>query len=294
MLLTIDPTLLAGKSCSSRHDHPGRVGTGGARAPSPLVYMDSSLSLSPRGDDLPWPSSASSGYLSTSASSTGSHFPADMHAEIDPARQTAGNRLARDAFDGYDTGPRGVTAEEARRALGFTLPIPPASKPRMAARHTTGTGISLAALSGPSTGNGMPITLNRALSASGPSGELQVVLLWSELFMGNKGRVHVTRLVSASDLAGSAGPTAPPLNTDKQSARPSSSTNSNGNATASSSTHGRKRKKKYSRSRLGCLTCRQRKVRCDEGKPICEKCSDLERVVRLHIESRLMAVRLAR
>ena len=188
MLLTIDPALLAGKSSSSRRDHPGRAGTGGARAPPPLVDMDSSLSLSPRSDDLPWPSSASSGYLSTSASSTGSHFPADMHAEIDPARLTAGNRLARDAFDGYDTGRRGVTVEEARRALGFTLPVPPASTPRMVARHTT--GISLAAIPGPSNGNGMPITLNRAMSASGPSGELQAVSLWSELFMSNQGRVH--------------------------------------------------------------------------------------------------------
>ena len=104
----------------------------------------------------------------------------------------------------------------------------------------------------------------------------------------------MTRLVSDSDLAGSTGAAALQLNTDKQSAQPSSSTKSNGNATASSSTHGRKRKKKYSRSRLGCLTCRQRKVRCDEGKPICEKCSDLERVVRPHSELRLMVVRLAR
>ena len=53
-----------------------------------------------------------------------------------------------------------------------------------------------------------------------------------------------------------------------------------GSATGTGTGSGRKRKKKYSRSRLGCLTCRSRKVRCDETRPVCEKCSDLERVVR--------------
>lgn len=38
----------------------------------------------------------------------------------------------------------------------------------------------------------------------------------------------------------------------------------------------RARKQRYSRSRTGCLTCRARKVKCDENHPVCTRCSDLE------------------
>ncbi|KAL7419001.1 hypothetical protein Q5752_006685 [Cryptotrichosporon argae] len=40
----------------------------------------------------------------------------------------------------------------------------------------------------------------------------------------------------------------------------------------------RRRKQRFSRSRTGCLTCRQRRVRCDEAHPVCEKCASLDRV----------------
>ena len=42
---------------------------------------------------------------------------------------------------------------------------------------------------------------------------------------------------------------------------------------------GVKRKMKYSRTRSGCLCCRQRRVKCDEGKPACQKCSVGNRTV---------------
>ncbi|PWN31401.1 uncharacterized protein FA14DRAFT_95261 [Meira miltonrushii] len=35
----------------------------------------------------------------------------------------------------------------------------------------------------------------------------------------------------------------------------------------------RKRKKVHTRSRGGCLTCKERKVKCDEGKPTCQRCT---------------------
>lgn len=39
----------------------------------------------------------------------------------------------------------------------------------------------------------------------------------------------------------------------------------------------RKRKKVHTRSRGGCVTCKKRKLKCDEGKPTCQRC---------HIEGR--------
>ncbi|KAK4206691.1 hypothetical protein QBC37DRAFT_380850 [Rhypophila decipiens] len=40
----------------------------------------------------------------------------------------------------------------------------------------------------------------------------------------------------------------------------------------SSSTKQLRRKKYHKRSRKGCLTCRKRRVKCDEGRPVCIKC----------------------
>jgi len=59
---------------------------------------------------------------------------------------------------------------------------------------------------------------------------------------------------------------------------------------ASASTVRRHRKQRYTRSRTGCLTCRQRKVRCDQvgdcndsylhkNRPLCENCQSLDREV---------------
>jgi hypothetical protein len=38
----------------------------------------------------------------------------------------------------------------------------------------------------------------------------------------------------------------------------------------------RTRKQRYSRSRTGCLTCRRRKVKCDEARNVCMRCQDLD------------------
>ncbi|GMK59567.1 hypothetical protein CspeluHIS016_0801730 [Cutaneotrichosporon spelunceum] len=35
---------------------------------------------------------------------------------------------------------------------------------------------------------------------------------------------------------------------------------------------GIKRRQKYTRSRTGCLGCRARRIKCDEGRPICRRC----------------------
>lgn len=42
---------------------------------------------------------------------------------------------------------------------------------------------------------------------------------------------------------------------------------------------GRKRRQKYSRSRTGCLGCRVRRIKCDEGRPICKRCLTSKRPV---------------
>lgn len=44
----------------------------------------------------------------------------------------------------------------------------------------------------------------------------------------------------------------------------------------------RKRKKRYVRSKLGCSTCRLRKVKCDERRPVCLRCETEERQCNYH------------
>ncbi|EJC97541.1 uncharacterized protein FOMMEDRAFT_162921 [Fomitiporia mediterranea MF3/22] len=33
-----------------------------------------------------------------------------------------------------------------------------------------------------------------------------------------------------------------------------------------------RKRPKYSRSKTGCLTCRKKRIKCDEVKPICRRC----------------------
>ncbi|WWC90117.1 uncharacterized protein L201_005050 [Kwoniella dendrophila CBS 6074] len=40
----------------------------------------------------------------------------------------------------------------------------------------------------------------------------------------------------------------------------------------SSGRSGQKRRQKYSRTRTGCLCCRARRIKCDEGRPTCKRC----------------------
>ena len=42
---------------------------------------------------------------------------------------------------------------------------------------------------------------------------------------------------------------------------------------------GVKRKMKYQRTRSGCLCCRQRRIKCDEGKPTCKRCTIAKKIV---------------
>lgn len=35
---------------------------------------------------------------------------------------------------------------------------------------------------------------------------------------------------------------------------------------------GNRRKQKFTRTRTGCLTCRARRIKCDEGLPVCKRC----------------------
>lgn len=43
-------------------------------------------------------------------------------------------------------------------------------------------------------------------------------------------------------------------------------------AEASSSSHPARKRRPHKRSRHGCLTCKQRHIRCDELKPVCTNC----------------------
>lgn len=42
---------------------------------------------------------------------------------------------------------------------------------------------------------------------------------------------------------------------------------------------GVKRRQKYTRSRTGCLGCRARRIKCDEGRPVCRRCVVAKREV---------------
>lgn len=42
---------------------------------------------------------------------------------------------------------------------------------------------------------------------------------------------------------------------------------------------GVKRRQKYTRSRTGCLGCRARRIKCDEGRPVCRRCQVAKREV---------------
>ncbi|WVO21944.1 uncharacterized protein IAS62_003264 [Cryptococcus decagattii] len=40
---------------------------------------------------------------------------------------------------------------------------------------------------------------------------------------------------------------------------------------------GQKRRKKYTRTRTGCLCCRSRRIKCDEARPVCKRCTIAKR-----------------
>ena len=42
---------------------------------------------------------------------------------------------------------------------------------------------------------------------------------------------------------------------------------------------GNKRRQKFTRTRTGCLCCRSRRIKCDEGRPTCKRCIIAKRVV---------------
>jgi hypothetical protein len=35
---------------------------------------------------------------------------------------------------------------------------------------------------------------------------------------------------------------------------------------------GNRRRQKFTRTRTGCLCCRARRIKCDEGRPVCKRC----------------------
>lgn len=62
----------------------------------------------------------------------------------------------------------------------------------------------------------------------------------------------------------------------------SGSGNENKAAAAAQSKTGRagnKRRQKFTRTRTGCLCCRSRRIKCDEGRPTCKRCIIAKRVV---------------
>jgi Fungal Zn(2)-Cys(6) binuclear cluster domain len=46
---------------------------------------------------------------------------------------------------------------------------------------------------------------------------------------------------------------------------------------------GSRKRPKYTRSKKGCLTCRSKKIKCDERKPLCTRCEHGHREVRFHL-----------
>lgn len=44
---------------------------------------------------------------------------------------------------------------------------------------------------------------------------------------------------------------------------------------------GNRRRQKYSRTRTGCLSCRTRRIKCDEGRPVCKRCIIAKKTVSL-------------
>ena len=45
---------------------------------------------------------------------------------------------------------------------------------------------------------------------------------------------------------------------------------------------GVKRRQKYSRTRTGCLCCRSRRIKCDEERPVCRRCTIAKKQVSLY------------
>jgi hypothetical protein len=56
-------------------------------------------------------------------------------------------------------------------------------------------------------------------------------------------------------------------------------TNANGDDRPKSGRLGVKRRQKYTRTRTGCLGCRARRIKCDEGRPVCRRCTVAKREV---------------
>jgi hypothetical protein len=44
---------------------------------------------------------------------------------------------------------------------------------------------------------------------------------------------------------------------------------------------GNRRRQKYSRTRTGCLSCRTRRIKCDEARPVCKRCIIAKKTVSL-------------
>ncbi|WWD01492.1 hypothetical protein V866_008436 [Kwoniella sp. B9012] len=64
-----------------------------------------------------------------------------------------------------------------------------------------------------------------------------------------------------------------PLTSQPNSARNSPSAGASGQPKPSGSGRsGQKRRQKYTRTRTGCLCCRSRRIKCDEGRPTCKRC----------------------
>lgn len=45
---------------------------------------------------------------------------------------------------------------------------------------------------------------------------------------------------------------------------------------------GNRRKQKFTRTRTGCMTCRARRIKCDEGLPVCKRCIIARKEVSAH------------
>ncbi|WVQ98653.1 hypothetical protein IAU59_005784 [Kwoniella sp. CBS 9459] len=82
---------------------------------------------------------------------------------------------------------------------------------------------------------------------------------------------ETTNNATPSSMAGTA--TGPGTGETKNDASGSNSNAATPNGQPKSSGRsGQKRRQKYTRTRTGCLCCRARRIKCDEGRPTCKRC----------------------
>lgn len=86
-----------------------------------------------------------------------------------------------------------------------------------------------------------------------------------------QGQIASANSSAANTPPGSVPPAPPPL------AAAGASDTTEGTNPKPTGRSGQKRRKKYTRTRTGCLCCRSRRIKCDEARPVCKRCTIAKR-----------------